>query len=776
MRKLALTLTAALVVGGCTSESGVVQDALQVGANSPATPSPALSAKAKRTTAFAAMPDRGALLAFERLQQPVRRKAHTYHAVQLSEAHALKAARPGGIIELPTPSGQTLRVAYQRHEESLDGNWTWIGTTLDGMEAVITFGEKAVFGRIAQPNTEALRLTMSGGRAWLVETDPSKLLDGNLLGDEDDTGMLLPPKTVQATLAGKRAKSAPTAAGDKASPAETVDVVVGYTNGLVTKYGGVSQATSRLTYLVALSNLAYQNSQITGRVRLVHTLQVNYTDTNSNELALQALTGQTCNPTCSPSAVPAELVPLRTARDQYGGDLVSLVRPFQAPQHQGCGIAWLLGGGGFTIDNTDAPFGYSIVSDGNDDDETDGRNYFCREETFAHELGHNMGQQHNTEDSGGDSGTHSYSYGYREASSTGFYTIMAYRLSNSSQFAITHFGNPSVNYSGRPTGTATADNARSLNISMPLVAQFRATVVPFVGTVNNDLNGNGTSDLLWFNTAANKFAYWLMNNTTLVSSGAFTVGANYRVVATPDLDGDGRTDLMWRDVDTNTYYYWRSRGDGQFDTGRIAGVAAGWLVERTADLNGDGRHDIIWRNSNTPGQYALWFMNGVSTIGQTRVFSVPTEYSVVGTGDLDGDGRADILWNNASIRQLYAWRSRNDNGATWDYLALGGYGTGWEVLETGDINGDGRSDIVWQNIADGSFAHWIMNGATRVSSAAVNIGTSARVVAVGDFNGDGRYDVVVRNGSVFTLRRSQGTTYEAPAGMTGVGVEWQVLP
>jgi hypothetical protein len=497
MRKLALTLTAALVVGGCTSESGVVQDALQVGANSPATPSPALSAKAKRTTAFAAMPDRGALLAFERLQQPVRRKAHTYHAVQLSEAHALKAARPGGIIELPTPSGQMLRVAYQRHEESLDGNWTWIGTTLDGMEAVITFGEKAVFGRIAQPNTEALRLTMSGGRAWLVETDPSKLLDGNLLGDEDDTGMLLPPKTVQATLAGKRAKAATTAAGDKASAAETVDVVVGYTNGLVTKYGGVSQATSRLTYLAALSNLAYQNSQITGRVRLVHTLQVNYTDTNSNELALQALTGQTCNPTCSPSTVPAELVPLRTARDQYGGDLVSLVRPFQAPQHQGCGIAWLLGGGGFTIDNTDAPFGYSIVSDGNDDDETDGRNYFCREETFAHELGHNMGQQHNTEDSGGDSGTHSYSYGYREASSTGFYTIMAYRLSNSSQFAISHFGNPSVNYSGRPTGTAAADNARSLNISMPLVAQFRAIVVPIASTIPNDWNGDGRSDLLW---------------------------------------------------------------------------------------------------------------------------------------------------------------------------------------------------------------------------------------------------------------------------------------
>jgi len=60
---------------------------------------------------------------------------------------------------------------------------------------------------------------------------------------------------------------------------------------------------------------------------------------------------------------------------------------------------------------------------------------------------------HNIEDASGN-GTHSDAYGYREASSSGFFTIMAYRLANSSQSGIDYLGNPAVNYAAtnRPTG------------------------------------------------------------------------------------------------------------------------------------------------------------------------------------------------------------------------------------------------------------------------------------------------------------------------------------
>lgn len=783
MRKLALTLTVALVVGGCSSESEVAQTVARTDAHSKAATSLTQPSRlqAGRVAAFAAMPDRGTLLAYDRTQQPAHRGAQTYHAVQLSETHALNAAAPGKSIELPMPSGGTMHIDYLRHEEGLDGNWSWVGTTADGLDAVITFGENAVFGRIAQRDTEALRLTMSAGRSWLVESDPTKMLDGNLGRDADASDTLIPSSVVAAISAKKLiAAAAYTASSDEAaSAANTIDVALGFTNGMVTKYGSAANANTRLANLVAITNQGYVNSSVTPRIRLVRTVQVSYTDTNSNETALEAVTGFTCTTTgCTAQAIPTELVPLRTARDTYGADLVSLVRPFQAPQHQGCGIAWLLGGGGFAIDNTDAPFGYSIVSDGTDVDETDGRTYFCREETLAHELGHNMGQQHNIEDAGTppDTGMHSYSYGYRETTTTGFYTVMAYRLANSSQFSINYFGNPSVNYAdtGRPTGTAAADNARSLNISMPLVAQFRAPVVPFGGKVRNDLNGNGTSDLIWFNSSTSSMAYWLMNNTTTVSTGLLSVGPTFRIAGTGDLDGDGRSDIIWRDNATNYHYLWRSRGDGTFDTPFLGAIGAGWAIAKTADINGDGRDDLIWENTGT-GQMAYWLMNG-ATVSSTGIFSVGTAYRIVGTGDFDGDGRGDILWGNASTGYLYLWRSRGDG--TFDTPFVAGYTTTWSIVGTPDINGDGRSDIVWENATTGQMAYWWMNGATVASTGVFTVGTAYRIATTGDLDGDGRGDIVWANASsgYLYLWRSRGDgTFDTPF-LGGYAPAWSIIP
>lgn len=758
MRKPILCMTVALAIAGCAADR---QDAQLSSSPAQTASADALIQKQAspsqiKRTAFASLPDRGTLLAFEQGLQPIHRGADTYHAVKLSEAHAFNAAAPGKSIELPTPSGGMMKIDYQRIEEGLDGNWSWVGKTQDGLDAVITFGEKAVFGRIAQRDTEALRLTMSAGRSWLVETDPSKLFDGNLGRDADESDALIPPSVAAAVSAKKLSAAAQTAVGDAAvGPATTVDVVLGFTDGMVTKYGSVANANTRLANLMALTNQAYVNSQVTSRVRLVRTVQISYTDTNSNETTLEALTGYTCTTSgCSPQTVPTALVPLRTARDTYGGDLVSLVRPFQAPQHQGCGIAWLLGGGGFTIDNTDAPFGYSVVSDGSDKDETDGRTYFCREETLAHELGHNMGQQHNTEDSGGDSGTHAYSYGYRESITTGFYTVMAYRLANSSQFSISYFGNPSINYAdtNRPTGTATADNARSLNLSMPLVVQFRAAVVAFGSTARNDFNGDGLSEIYWKESATGESYIWRLNARSITASGSVHVESDpsWKVIGFGDFNGDGRSDVFWRHAVNGQNYIHLMDGLQKLPGSGFSQFVTdlNWEVAAIGDFDGDGDSDLYWKNSAS-GACIIWYMQGLLP-AQTRVVHTEPDASwkIAGTGDFNGDGISDILWRHSGNGTVFMHRM----SAT----GVNPTGTGtvgvvsdlnWQIVAIGDFNGDGNSDIYWRHSPDGLNYIWTMNGLTQTAVALTSIVADQnwKVVSSGDYNGDGKDDIFWRN-------------------------------
>ncbi len=761
MRKIILCLTAAAVLGGCTSDwdNGkaasilTVKHPRQIDADAPTTTDHQRAVNAR-------LPDRGELIAYDRTRPPVRRAAFTYHAIELSEDHALNAAHRGGKIEIDTPAGKSMSFAYARHVDHGDGNWTWVGRTKEGLDAVITFGPEAVVGRIAQANTESLQLAFAKGRSWLIEADPSKLRHPGSGRALDHDMMIAPKVAIKAVQAKRSAKGAvavnaiSNAVAAATGPADTVDVVLGYTPGLVAQNGNsVSAVVTLLTNRIELTNQAFASSLVNPRVRLVHTLQVNYTDTNSNSTALDQLSGQTCTPTaCSSIPVPAELQPLRNARDQFGGDIVSLVRPLKEPEHGGCGVAWLLGPNNTTIDNTDAPFAYSVIGNGSDLRESDGFTYSCPPETLAHEMAHNMGQQHNIEDSDSLPGTHPYSYGFREAATNGFYTIMAYPLANSTQFLIPYFANPSVNYlAGRPTGTATADNARSLNQAMLLVAQFKATVVPFANRLKNDYDGDGRSDIHWRNTSTGRNDVWLLNGASVKS---FLVVYNepnlsWTVVGSGDLNGDGQGDQVWRNTSTGAVYVQLMQGGATLATSGFAPTVAdqNWQIVAIADFDGNGTHDLYWRNGSS-GRNDLWLMSGAAPTSLSTVYNeANTAWKVKGAGDFNGDGKADVFWRNDLTGRNYVQFMNGTSLAPGSAFTPDVPDQAWQVVAIADFDADGNSDLYWRNSSTGRNDMWLMNGPVIKSFATVynEPNQSWQIVNSGDYNADGYADVLWRN-------------------------------
>ena len=127
------------LLAGCSMEPGQAPTRAQgTVATAGVNPVHALEARAGDSPAIAALPDRGALVAYERGGRGVVQGAHTWHLIQLSEAHALRAVAPGGELVVPAPDGRRIRLRYVRHIEHADGNWTWVGRepgALPGTEA-----------------------------------------------------------------------------------------------------------------------------------------------------------------------------------------------------------------------------------------------------------------------------------------------------------------------------------------------------------------------------------------------------------------------------------------------------------------------------------------------------------------------------------------------------------------------------------------------------------------------------------------------------------------
>jgi len=144
--------------------------------------------------------------------------------------------------------------------------------------------------------------------------------------------------------------------------------------------------------------------------------------------------------------------------------------------------------------------------------------------------------------------------------------------------------------------------------------------------------------------------------------------------------------------------------------------------------------------------------------------------------DFDGDGRSDVLWQNDS-GQAGLWLM---NGATiLSGPTVGGNpGTSWHVIGSGDFNGDGYADFLWQN-DNGQAAIWLMNGSTILSGPAVgpNSGYSWHVKSAGDFDGDGKADILWQNdsGQVGIWLMNGTTVLSGPAVGNNSDPSWHVI-
>ena len=698
--------------------------------------------------------------------------------IKVSESNAFDAVFQGGMW-LPNPAGGQIYAKYQRHILHDNGNWTWIGTvsSVHGDKSVIlTFGKDGVFGLVPQASGYPLRIMTRKGQTTVVETSAQAMArSAEALGLYSQPDYFIPPRVAPK---GKSIEALPRPAASAAVQAAasgtvTIDVMVAYTPGFVTELGSQSLALTRIQNLVDITNQAYTASGVNQQIRLVNTVQVNYPDNTSNQSALDDITGIDENG--NPVTIPASLQGIAGLRDQYGADLVTLIRSFDSTTQGGCGVGWLIGGNQTAIVPSQSyVYGYNVVSDGTSTNSS-GQQVYCLDTTFAHELGHNMGDAHDRGNAT-ESGAYSYSYGYLGNGTNGFSTIMAYGTKTTTPVAV--FSNPNISIcQNTPCGvpdsntTSSADNAHSMNNTASLIAAFEPTMVgtPSSAHVHNDVDGDGKSDLLFQNPSQGYLGWWLMNGTRVTSMNNQPMTLGYSVVATGDFNGDGKADIVWISK-SNALYIWLSNGSG-FSSRYVATVASGWNVVGAGDVNGDGKADLLFQNP-TSHYFGWWLMNGAQVLSMNNQ-AAGAGYTVGAIGDFNGDGKVDVAWTDA-IYSVVIWTS---TGSGFIGQHIQSFGPGWKLFGAEDVNGDGNADLIFHNPVTNTFCWWLMKGPTVLSTHRQATGAGYYLAAMGDFNGDGYGDLLWTNQSHnLVIWTSNGNGFTGQHIPQSYGSVWSPIP
>ncbi len=345
---------------------------------------------------------------------------------------------------------------------------------------------------------------------------------------------------------------------------------------------------------------------------------------------------------------------------------------------------------------------------------------------------------------------------------------------------------------GNNTLSVFKNNSTAGSISLSAQATISVPSQPGLIAIG-DLDIDGKPDIVVGNNGNAVCLY--KNNSTIGTIVLNSVGSIITGTGTPypnsvviaDIDGDGRPDIVAGNYTNNNLSIIRhisstgSLSAGLFESPFNFSTGNGPLDVKIADIDGDGKPDIVvnnngdktisvFRNTSVSGAAInINSLNNNPTINLPYLITIGSATYIMSMGDIDGDGKPDIAVPRAGGINVY--RNLSVSGTISLSTASSFYATGADDCYIGDLNGDGRADLVSVNYSGtvsvfGNFSIPTISNFSPANGATGLEGTTSVMIAGCGFNSTTANNTVYFGGvkAIPSAGTATSLTVTAPTG------------